>query len=103
MAKRASGVGPGGKEPSRSRDGDGRQGREAAMSAVVEDLLRLGWEANADGRPGMRDALLTMAVAEAGADDAVLADRCRRLLIAHRPDHCFAWSTTVGHALRRPK
>lgn len=73
------------------------------MSAVVEDLLRLAWEANAAGRPGMRDALLTLVVAESGADDAVLAERCRRLLVAHRPDHCFAASATLGHALSRPR
>ena len=69
----------------------------------VEDLLRLAWLANADGRSGMRDALLTLLVAESGADDAVLAARCRRLLIAHRPDHYFASTTTLGQALGHPK
>jgi hypothetical protein len=73
------------------------------MAAVVEDLLRLAWQANADGRPGMRDALLTLVVAESGPDEAVMAERCRRLLIAHRPDHCFAASTTLGQALSRPR
>lgn len=73
------------------------------MAAVVEDLLRLAWRANADGRAGMRDALLTLAVAESGADDAVLAERCRKLLVAHRPDHCFAGPMPIGHALARPK
>ncbi len=73
------------------------------MSAVVEDLLRLARAADEDGRPGMRDALLTLVVAESGAEDAVLAERCRRLLVAHRPDHCFAATATLGQALQRPQ
>jgi hypothetical protein len=72
-------------------------------SAVVEDLLRLAWQANTDGRPGMRDALLTLVIAEGGPEDAVIGERCRKLLIAHRPDHCFAASTTIGQALSRPR
>ena len=73
------------------------------MAIVVEDLLRLAWQADMDSRPGMRDALLTLVVAESGAEDAVLAQRCKRLLIAHRPDHCFASATTLSQALRRPQ
>jgi hypothetical protein len=73
------------------------------MSAVVENLLRLARHADVSGRPAMRDAVLTLAVAEGGADNVVLAERCRRLLIKHRPDHWFAASVTLGHALTRPK
>jgi hypothetical protein len=73
------------------------------MSEMVEDLLRLAREADKANRPGMRDALLTLVVAESGADDAVLAERCRRLLVAHRPDHCFAATATLGQALQRPQ
>lgn len=72
------------------------------MAVVVEDLLRLAWQAERDNRPGMRDALLTLVVAESGVDHAVVAERCKRLLIAHRPDHCFASATTLGQALSRP-
>jgi hypothetical protein len=73
------------------------------MSSVVEDLVRLAWQADAGGRAGARDALLSLAVADGGAEDPVLAERCRRLLAAHRPDHWFAVSATLGHALTRPK
>lgn len=73
------------------------------MSARVGDMVRLAWRAGAGGRPGMRDALLTLVVAESGADDAVLAERCRRLLVRNRPGHCFSRSATLGHALTRPR
>jgi hypothetical protein len=66
---------------------------------AAEDVLRLAWQADRDGRPGMRDALLTLAVAESGPDDAVAAERCRRKLIAGRPDHWFAPFPTLGQAL----
>ncbi len=67
------------------------------MSA--EQLLRLAWQAERDGRSTLRDALMTLAVAESGAEDAVLAERCRRQLIAKRPDHWFASFPTCGQAL----
>ena len=72
-------------------------------TAAVEDLLRLAWQADVDGRPGMRDAILTLTVAECGPADAVLAERCRKLLAARRPDHWFATSATLGQALSHKK
>jgi hypothetical protein len=66
---------------------------------AAEDVWRLAWQADRDGRPGMRDALLTLAVAESGPDVAVAAERCRRKLIAGRPDHWFAPFPTLGQAL----
>ncbi len=66
---------------------------------AAEDVLRLAWQADRDGRPGMRDALLTLAVAESGPDGAVAAERCRRKLVAGRPDHWFAPFPTLGQAL----
>lgn len=71
------------------------------MSA--EHLLRLAWQAELDGRLGMRDALLTLAVAESGPEDAVLAERCRKQLITWRHDHWFASFPTMGQALCHPK
>lgn len=73
------------------------------MGTEVENLIRLAWHVGADGRPGTRDALMTLAVAESGADDAVLAERCRRVLVTRQPDHWFATSSTIGQALTRPK
>lgn len=73
------------------------------MGTTVEDLVRLAWQVDAEGKPGMRDALLTLAVAEGGVDDAVLAERCRRVLVAHRPDHWFATSAPLSQALNHTK
>jgi hypothetical protein len=72
-------------------------------TTMVEDLLRLAWQVAGEGKPGLRDALLTLAVAESGPDDAVLAERCRRLLVARQPDHWFASTATLGQALTHPK
>ena len=69
------------------------------MGAEVEDLLRLALQADGEGRPGTRDALLTLAVAESFADDPTLSERCRSLLTARQPDHWFATSSTHALAL----
>jgi hypothetical protein len=71
------------------------------MSA--EDVLRLAWQADRDGRNRMRDELLMLAVAESGLDDAVSAERCRKLLVAGRPDHWFTSFATIGQALGHPR
>jgi hypothetical protein len=71
------------------------------MASTVEDLLRLAWQVAGEGKPGTRDALLTLAVAESGIDDAVLAERCRKLLVGHRPDHWFASAVLLSQALDR--
>ncbi len=73
------------------------------MMNTIEDLLRLAWLANSDEKPGLRDALLTLAAVDSGRDDAVLAERCRRLLVARRPDHWFATTPTVGSAMSHPQ
>jgi hypothetical protein len=89
-----------------SQDGGTREAigkGDRRMLTAIEDLLRLAWQAEDDGKPGMRDALLTLAVADSGAEDAVLAERCRRLLVARRPDHWFATSATLGQALAHSK
>jgi hypothetical protein len=69
------------------------------MSSAVEELVRLSWQVAREGKPGTRDALLTLAVAEGGIDDAVLAERCRKLLVAHRPDHWFATGVPLSQTL----
>jgi hypothetical protein len=74
-----------------------------ALSTTVEDLLRLAWRAERSGRPNLRDALMTLVVAESGPEEAVLAERCRRLLIARQPDHWYATTTTLGQALAHEK
>lgn len=73
------------------------------MSEVVDGLMRLAWHADSDGKPGTRDALLTLVVVESLADDAVLAERCRRLLVARQPGHWFASAPTLSQALARDK
>jgi len=88
-------------------DGD-TEGRpvmaEGTMETTTfEDLLRLAWQVGGEGKPGTRDALLTLAVAESSPGDAVLAERCRRLLVARQPGHWFASTVTVGQALTHPR
>jgi hypothetical protein len=73
------------------------------MGEVVERLLRLAWHADSEGKPGTRDALLTLVVVESMADDAVLAERCRRLLVTRQPGHWFASAPTVSQALARDR
>jgi hypothetical protein len=71
------------------------------MGSEVEDLLRLARQADREGRPGTRDALLTLAVAESLADEPALAERCRALLTARQPNHWFATAQTHSEALGR--
>ena len=77
------------------------------MGTLIEDLLRLAWQADRDNKPGLRDAVLTLAAAESGSESVVLAERCRRLLVARRPDHWFAtsptYSATPGRTPRWPR
>src|SRR6187431_2978979 len=70
---------------------------------AAEDLLRLAWHADREGRGRMRDELLMLAVAESGPGDAVSAERCRKLLVAGRPEHWFTSFATVGQALGHPR
>jgi hypothetical protein len=69
----------------------------------VDDLLRLAWQADRDGRAGTRDALLMLAIAESGPGEAVMAERCRRRLISRQPDHWLASFPTFGQALGHPR
>ena len=43
------------------------------MGTTVEDLVRLAWQSEVEGRPGTRDALLTLAVAGVASDALVSA------------------------------
>jgi hypothetical protein len=69
---------------------------------LAGDVLRLAWEAEHDGRTRLRDALLTLAVAESCPGDA-WAERCRTRLVSDRPDHFFAHFATVARALEDPR
>jgi hypothetical protein len=70
---------------------------------MPDDDLRLAWQAARDGRLGMRDALLTLAVASSGLGDRPWAERCWRWLVAHRPAHPFAKYPTLAEALADPR
>ncbi len=69
---------------------------------AVENLLRLAWQADRDGRAGRRDTLLSLAVSEAPAQAPWLA-ACRRRLIRSRPEHPFGAFPTVAAALADPR
>src|SRR5262249_6634667 len=43
-----------------------------------------------------------LAVAESGLDDAISAERCRKLLVAGRPDPWVTSFPTIGQALAHP-
>jgi hypothetical protein len=66
------------------------------------DLLRLAWEAEHDGRTRLRDALLTLAVAESKPGDS-WAERCRTRLVSERPDHYLGRFATISQALGHPQ
>ena len=66
------------------------------------DLIRLAWEAEHDGRSRLRDALMTLAVAE-GDPETPWARRFRDRLIDARPDHFLAGFSTVAGALQDPR
>lgn len=66
---------------------------------TAEDDLRLAWQAARDGRPGMRDVLLTLAVAAPDAAGAPWAERCRLHLVRERPGHPFVKHATLTEAL----
>jgi hypothetical protein len=76
------------------------QGRGPAMAA--EDLLRLAWEADHDGRHALRDALLTLAIAESDPGDD-WPERCRARLISERPGHYLGDYPSVRQALHDPR
>ena len=63
----------------------------------VGDLLRLAWEAEHDGRSRLRDALMTLALADSRPGDA-WAEPCRSRLLVDRPDHFFGRFETVAQA-----
>ncbi len=68
----------------------------------TEDDLRLAWQADRDGRPGRRDALLTLAAAQAPSEARWLS-RCRARLIERHPDHLFARFSSIAEARAHPK
>ena len=70
---------------------------------LAEAYLRLAWQADRDGRPSMRDALLTLAAAAGHRLGSPWVGRCRRALIAARSAHLFAAFPTVEAALADPR
>ncbi len=72
-------------------------------TGLAEAYLRLAWQADRDGRPSLRDALLTLA-AEGGVRlGAPWAVRCRRALVAARSGRLFAAAPTLEAALADPR
>ena len=70
---------------------------------LAESYLRLAWQADRDGRPSMRDALLTLAAVAGHRLRAPWVGRCRAALIAARSAHLFASFPTLEAALADPR
>jgi hypothetical protein len=66
---------------------------------AADEVLRLAWFADRDGRAGRRDALVTLALTVGAAENAAWTERARAWLIARRPDHVFAAFPTIEAAL----
>ena len=73
------------------------------MATTVEALIRLAWQSEVEGKPGTRDALLTLAVAVGGVDELVLAEKARRVLVSNRPDHWFASPVPMSQWMDNPQ
>lgn len=67
------------------------------MSA--NDDLRLAWQAHREGRNGRRDALLTLAVADASPRGEPWVHAVRDQLVASQPGHIFSCSHHLDEAL----
>ncbi len=74
----------------------------SSSGTMTLEYLRLAWQADRDGERSRRDALLTLAAADAPAGAPWLR-RCRDRLVHTRPDHPFAQSATLAEALERPE
>ena len=69
---------------------------------AVDDHLRLAWHAQRDGRGPLREAMLTLAVAESGPGDG-WAQRCRARLLSERPNHILGAHPTLERTLADPR
>lgn len=69
---------------------------------AVDDHLRLAWHAERDGRGPLREAMLTLAVAESAPGDG-WAERCRARLLAERPNHILGAHPTLERSLADPR
>jgi hypothetical protein len=69
---------------------------------TVDDLLRLAWQAQRDGRGPLREAMLTLAVAEGGPGSG-WAERCRARLLAERPKHFLGTHPSLESTLADPQ
>ena len=70
--------------------------------AVDDDHLRLAWHAQRDGRGPLREAMLTLAVAESGPGDGWV-ERCRARLLSERPNHILGAHPTLERTLADPR
>jgi len=69
---------------------------------AVDDYLRAAIGAEGESSRRLREAMLTLALAEAGPG-AAWAERCRARLVADRPDHFLAAHPTLALVLADPR
>jgi hypothetical protein len=69
---------------------------------AIDDFLRVAWWAQGEGRGPLREAMLTLAVAE-GTHGEGWAERCRARLLAERPGHFLGADPSLERTLADPR
>jgi hypothetical protein len=69
---------------------------------AIDDYLRVAWWARREGHMTLREAMLTLAVAE-GTPGEGWAERCRARLLAERPGHFLGAHPSLERTLADPR
>ncbi|HEY2157167.1 MAG TPA: hypothetical protein VGH33_16180 [Isosphaeraceae bacterium] len=69
---------------------------------TIDDFLRVAWWAQREGRAALREAMLTLAVAE-GTPGEGWAERCRARLLAELPGHFLGTHSSLEQTLADPR
>ena len=69
---------------------------------AIDDFLHVAWWAQREGRAALREAMLTLAVAE-GTPGEGWAERCRARLLSERPGHFLGTHLSLERTLGDPR
>ncbi len=75
---------------------------ERSLTVAWMEYVRAAWHAQQHGNASMRDVMLTLSIAQAGADEPWTA-RCRDRLVSNHPSHFFGAHAAVSQALADPR